>query len=197
LLDLNIEHIKANTPQAKGRIERLWETLQDRLSIELRLLGVKTIEEANRVLPELLRKHKEKYAVLPFEATKAYRPLGKGINLDYVFAKRETRKVRKGNEISYKNVIYVPTESSVCLDARTTVEVRETFSGEVLLWHHGHAVTLRKIERQARSVTKTEALESSQAMATRTPRKPAEGHPWRRRYKEEKNTQAADISTTQ
>jgi hypothetical protein len=198
LVELNIEHIKANTPQAKGRIERLWETLQDRLPIELRLLGVKTIEEANRVLPELLRKHNEKYSVLPFESDKAYRSLCKNINLDYVFAKRETRKLGKGNEISYKNAIYVPRESSVCLDARTTVEVRETFLGEVLLWYHGHAIALRKIERQVRSATKTEAVESSQTtMTTRTPHKPAEDHPWRR-CKEEKNTRAEDdISATQ
>ncbi|WP_242836827.1 ISNCY family transposase [Desulfotomaculum nigrificans] len=51
MADLGITHIKALSPQAKGRIERLWQTFQDRLVIELRLLGVSTLEEANRVLP--------------------------------------------------------------------------------------------------------------------------------------------------
>lgn len=57
MADLHIEHIKAITPQAKGRVERLWQTFQDRLVIELRLLGIKTLEKANAALPSLLQKH--------------------------------------------------------------------------------------------------------------------------------------------
>jgi len=57
IADLGITHIEALTPQAKGRIERLWRTFQDRLVIELRLRNVCTMEEANRVLPELIDKH--------------------------------------------------------------------------------------------------------------------------------------------
>ena len=65
MAELHIEHIKAITPQAKGRIERLWVTFQDRLVIELRLLGVTTLEEANAALPKLLDKHNRKFAVQP------------------------------------------------------------------------------------------------------------------------------------
>lgn len=54
LKELGITHIKATTPQAKGRIERLFQTLQDRLLVELRIRGVNTLEEANRILPELI-----------------------------------------------------------------------------------------------------------------------------------------------
>ena len=56
MAELHIAHIKALTPQAKGRIERLWGTFQDRLVIELRLLGICTLEEANAALPELIDK---------------------------------------------------------------------------------------------------------------------------------------------
>jgi transposase len=148
MAELHIEHIKANTPQAKGRIERLWETLQDRFPVELRLLGVKTLEEANRALPGLIKEHNEKYAVRPAEKQSAYTPLGKGVHLDYVFAKRTTRKIGGGGSISYKKDIYVPDDDGrVCLETRTTVEIRETFSGEVLLWYNGRAMKLKKLER--------------------------------------------------
>jgi hypothetical protein len=138
LAELGIRHIKANTPQAKGRVERLWETLQDRLPVELRLLGIKSIEEANKVLPELIARHNRKYSVPPAEEEAAYMPLDRGTELDHVFAIRTTRKIGGGEAISYKNETYVPAEGVRCnFNAKIVVEVRETFSGEVLIWHKG------------------------------------------------------------
>jgi transposase len=75
MTELGVEHIKAGTPQAKGRIERLWETFQDRLPVELRLLGVKDIEGANKCLPKLLEKYNRGYSVSPADAQDAYRVL--------------------------------------------------------------------------------------------------------------------------
>ena len=63
--ELGVSHIKATTPQAKGRVERLFETLQDRWVIELRLRNVRTIDEANQVLPELVNEHNKRFAVKP------------------------------------------------------------------------------------------------------------------------------------
>ena len=145
--ELCIEHIKANTPQAKGRVERLWETLQDRLPVELRLLGIKTIEEANKALPGLLKRHNSQYQVSAAESGDAYSPLPEGMNLEYVFAKRETRKIGGNNEISYNRETYVPVEKGHSFEVRTTIEIRETFKGEVIAWHKGQFVQFRKIER--------------------------------------------------
>jgi transposase len=192
LVELHVEHIKANTPQAKGRIERLWGTLQDRLPVELRLLGVKTIEEANRVLPELIEKHNEKYAVRPAEEQNAYMSLGKEVRLDYVFAKRTTRKIGGGSSISYKNNIYVPDVSDgTCLETRTAVEVRETYGGEILLWHGGRAVKLRKLERPvpaAKVEAQTEAVPKVKKVYT-----PPPDHPWRQK-KSKLNTRAKPMN---
>ena len=185
LAELGIEHIKANTPQAKGRIERLWETLQDRLPVELRLLGIKDTEEANKVLPSLLEKHNRQYQVSAEESIDAYSQLNEGVNLEYVFAKRETRKVGSGNEISYKNRTYVP-ETGYCLEARTTIEIRETFRGEVIAWSKGQAVRLRKIER-AQRVNQEAANEK--VKETRKPYKPAANHPWKRGLWHEKQNE--------
>ena len=179
LAELGIEHIKANTPQAKGRVERLWETLQDRLPVELRLLGINNMEEANKALPVVLERHNRQYQVSAAENGNAYSPLTEDVNLEYVFAKRETRKVGSGNEISYKNRIYVPIRSGHCFQARTTLEIRETFIGEVIAWHQGQAVPLREIDRAQRFKQKR-VTENMNTKETRKPYKPAANHPWRR-----------------
>ena len=174
MAELHIEHIKANTPQAKGRIERLWGTLQDRLPVELRLLGVKSIEEANRVLPSLIAKHNEKYAVVPADENTAYMPLEATTNLDHVFAIRSTRKIGGGNSISYKNSLYAPAQNEdVIFDSKITVEVRETRAGEVVIWHRGRAIALRRVE------TRPRIQELKQDRKVTEKHKPAENHPWR------------------
>lgn len=178
LAELHIEHITASTPQAKGRIERLWETLQDRLPVELRLLGIKCIEEANRVLPGLIARHNEKYSVPPAEAETAYVPLDPKIRLEHVFALRETRKVSGGGSISYKGSSYVPADPGDEFEPRTAVEVRETRSGNILIWHEGHAVALRKLEKKARPLP--EKMKKEEPLKAHTPR---ENHPWRTSYK--------------
>ena len=99
MAELNVAHIKANTPQAKGRIERLWETLQDRLPVELRLLGVTDIEAANKFLPKLLEQHNFRFSVTPADSHNAYRPLEPKENLDIVFALREVRKIGSGKDL--------------------------------------------------------------------------------------------------
>ena len=180
LAELGIRHIKASTPQAKGREERLWGTLQDRLPVEFRLLGIKSIEEANKVLPELIASHNRKYSVLPAEEEASYMPLERGVNLDYVFAIRTTRKIGGGEAISYKNETYVPAEGTRCnFNAKTVVEVRETFSGEVLIWHNGRAVALRKITRPKAS-SKGEG-KAELPGGPKAPYKPPADHPWRKK----------------
>lgn len=178
LAELHIEHITASTPQAKGRIERLWETLQDRLPVELRLLGVRCIGEANKVLPGLIAKHNEKYSVSSAEAATAYVPLDPKVRLEHVFALRETRKVSGGGSISYKGSSYVSADPGDVFEARTAVEVRETRSGDILIWHEGHAVALRKLEKEAHSLP-----EKEKRGEPREAYKPQEDHPWRASYK--------------
>ena len=87
-------------PEAKGRIERLWNTLQDRLPGELKLLGITDIDGANELLPRLIAKHNEKFAVLPAEPENVYvKPVEK-IDMDFLFARRQTRKAGEARESS-------------------------------------------------------------------------------------------------
>jgi transposase InsO family protein len=175
MAELQIAHIKALSPQAKGRIERLWATFQDRLVIELRLLGVKTIEEANEALPKLLEKHNRKFAVRPKEEESAYMPLDPSVHLDHVFTTREYRRIGHGNTLSYHGKVYTFAKPcKIRFEAKQTVEVRETLAGEVLVWHHGQAIALEVTEMPVRQP----APETKMAEPA-SPRKPAASHPWR------------------
>lgn len=172
--DLQIEHIKAVTPQAKGRVERLWVTFQDRLVIELRLLGVNTLEQANKVLPRLIQKHNRQFSVQSREVESSYVKPDPQLDLNYIFTIRKFRKLGYGNTLSYEGKIYTlakPTTQRFI--AKMTVEVRETLRGEVILWHKGEAISLRVTEKLPNT-------NKTRKAASASPRKPAANHPWRK-----------------
>lgn len=173
MAELHIEHIKAVTPQAKGRVERLWVTLQDRLIIELRLLNINTLEEANEVLPRLIQKHNRQFSVSPKESETAYVKLDPKLNLNYIFTIRNFRKLGPGNTLSYGGKIYTLAKpTSHRLLAKMTVEIRETLTNEVILWHQGDALPLRETD-------KPQPMKPLKKASSTLPRKPAANHPWR------------------
>jgi len=104
--ELGINLIYAKTPQAKGRIERLWETLQSRLPVELNLAGIKDIEQANVFLKTFIVKYNQKFAVEPKEPQMDFRPLDKSINLDNILCIKETREVDNGSSFSFNGSYY-------------------------------------------------------------------------------------------
>lgn len=177
--ELEITHIKALTPEAKGRIERLWGTFQDRLIIELRLLRVTTLEEANQVLPQLIEKHNQRFSVVPVDETSAYRALNE-INLTYVFAIREKRRIGPGQTLSYRGKTYtVASNNAKIFKLRATVEVRETLQGDVVIYDQGNVLTLREVNKPTLNTpTKKEKTEQKQ------PRKPTTNHPWKQPQKQ-------------
>jgi transposase len=176
IADLGMIHIEALSPQAKGRIERLWQTLQDRLVIELRLRNVCTMEQANRVLPELIEKHNRQFAVPPQEDESAYRPLPE-TPLEHIFTRREYRRISGGQTFSWKGKCYMPKPGSGVprWEEKAVVEVRIGMDGQVWLWHQGRAwpcVQTQQIQAQSLSTAKKTAEPAP-------PRKPAANHPWR------------------
>lgn len=102
--DLGITDLTAHSPQAKGRIERLWVTLQDRLGAELALAGVTTIAAANAFLPAYLARHNARFAVPAVDPGLAYRPVSAGRPLAHVFCFKHARTVRPDNTISFQGV---------------------------------------------------------------------------------------------
>ena len=178
LVELGIYQSFAQTPQAKGRIERLWETFHDRLTAEMRLAGVRNIEEANRFLPQFLARYNAKFAVEPKEEGNVYVPLDRKIDFNLLFAKRDTRKTDNGGVISYGGCSYVPVEGTACAGlAYVSVEVRDTLDRRIVIVHNGKFIETEKIEkpRRASEAQKPEKKGSRPA----TPHKPAPNHPWR------------------
>ena len=178
LAELGIGQTFAKSPQAKGRIERLWETFQDRLTSELRSRGIKDIERANDFLPQFLVGHNEKFAVQA-QAEPVYVPLEAKLDFGLVFGRRERRKTDNGGVISYGGRSYVPAEGPACRGlARVSVEVRKTLDGRIVIVHGGKSIEMREIERPRRSdvCPKQEKKESRPVTA----HKPAPDHPWRR-----------------
>src|SRR4051794_23977818 len=105
LSSLNIDIICANTPQAKGRIERAFGTLQDRLVKELRLAGVATIEAANDWLPGFIDTYNKRFGQAPANAKNLHRPLTVTDDLDEVLAWREVRTVTKNLTLHYDRMM--------------------------------------------------------------------------------------------
>jgi hypothetical protein len=101
LTELGIEAIPAYSPQAKGRIERLWGTFQDRLKKELRLAGIATLAEANAFLPAFLARYNARFAQPAADPTPAWVPLPADCDLAYHFAAREHRQVRADHTIAW------------------------------------------------------------------------------------------------
>jgi hypothetical protein len=107
LHEINIDIICANTPQAKGRVERANKTLQDRLVKELRLMQIDTIDEANAMLPAFLEDYNARFGKEPRNPKDLHRPLSPEDKLDDVFAWREERTVSESLTLQYDKVIFI------------------------------------------------------------------------------------------
>jgi hypothetical protein len=133
--ELSIEPIFANSPQAKGRIERSNRTLQDRLVKELRLNKISTIEEANVFLPIFMEDYNRRFAVVPKTPNNAHRPLLQEHNLEQVFSIRKFRELSKNLTFQYNNTIYqiqTERETYALRGAKVTLYEKENGSIEIL-----------------------------------------------------------------
>ena len=111
---LNIDILCANTPAAKGRVERAHLTLQDRLVKELRLRGISDVTDANAFAPEFIADYNRRFARAPRSEHDAHRPLQPSDDLARIFSWQETRLVSKSLTLNYKRVLYVldPNEAA-------------------------------------------------------------------------------------
>jgi len=133
--ELGVELIFANSPQAKGRVERANQTLQDRLVKELRLNNVSTIDEANKFLPKFIPQFVGKFSTQPKSKVDMHRKLGKGINLEKILCSKEQRVLSKNLTCQYNNCIFqINTKRSAYTLRKTTVTIRERYDGSITLW---------------------------------------------------------------
>ncbi len=186
---LGIEIVAANSPQAKGRVERSHGTYQDRFAKELSLEGVTTIEEANELLAGgFCDALNEKFARDPAEPADFHRPVPTGMKLEEVFALEQTRVVANDWTVRHKNVFY-----QILKGARPQPKPKDKVLVRTLL-----DATIQIVYRDTKLKYKRIAQRPKRA-ATKKPRvgktrtwKPAPDHPWRRagraRYAARANT---------
>lgn len=182
--ELEIGLITANSPQAKGRVERVNRTFQDRLVKAMRLAGVNNAEEGNLFLPGYLEKHNRKFGVVPKFAEDAHRALTETEGeLDFIFCKKHERTLSKNLEFSFNTRVYqIQTEGQGYRLRHAEVKVCELSSGVVRVFREGKELTYKTHTKQQRVAQIVSSKEVNRVvdLRLRKPYRPKEGHPWKR-----------------
>lgn len=190
LKTLDIQPIHANTPQAKGRVERANQTLQDRLVKELRLQGIADIEAANAYLPTFMVAYNQRFAVAPQNPANAHREvLHREEELALIFSLHYTRRLSKNLSCQFKNREYqVQSKGGGYHLRRTNITVCEAFDGTVTLLHKGRSLAFKLFrtgEQPTPLATEKSVqglVEQAKAEQRQKPQyKPPIDHPWKRR----------------
>ena len=143
--ELGTQQIFALSPQAKGRVERMLETFQDRLVTELRLAGASTIDEANMVLQEFLPRFNARFSVAAEQPETAYRPMPDELSLTETICIKDTRKVARDNTVKYQwRVLQLLPGEERPSYAGLRVDVLERADGELLIRYQGEAVDFQE-----------------------------------------------------
>jgi transposase-like protein len=170
LKELGVEVVHANSPQAKGRIERLFRTLQDRLVKEMRLRTISTLEEANAFLEAYLPIYNRRFSVRPRERGNFHRPLGRGLDLDAILCIKTERTLRNDFTVAHNRKLY-QVEDKV---NTSKVIVQDRIDGSLRIYYKDRVLRFREItERPLRE-------KGLPKLTKRTkPCTPPPGHPWR------------------
>ncbi len=184
LAELEIELILANSPQAKGRVERLFGTLQDRLVSELRLAGITTLDAANRFLPTYRPRHNARFAIAPADAEPAWRQLPAGKSAESVCCFKYARMVAQDNTVRLEGVLLqLPPRARHWSWAGQRIELRQHLDGSL----SAHAPDGRELARSTvpKIAPKLRAQHYPRAPIAGVPPLPVRGatSPWRKGWK--------------
>jgi transposase len=190
MYQLAVEVICANSPQAKGRVERANQTLQDRLPKEMRLRGINTMAQGNTYLPEFIQDFNRRFAVVARDSLDAHRPLRPQDDLARILTVQEIRGLSKNLTLNYNKVIYqIQTARPTYALRNAQVVVRENRQGEIAIEYKGKTLPYTVYHQQARQAEvvsskqltlKLDELTSTQATKKSKPYVPPANHPWRR-----------------
>ncbi len=188
LEELAIASIPARSPQAKGRIERLWGTFQDRLVAEMRLRGVGSLEEANRFLPGFLARYNRRFAVPATEEGSAYRLLPEGLDPERVFCFKHTRTASADNVVAFEGRrLQILADAERASYARLEVEVHQHLDGTLAVFYQGRRLAVKQAPAEAAGL-RARAKEAHGAGTTpagraSASRKPPANPAWGRYFK--------------
>jgi len=166
--ELGIIIIHANSPQAKGRVERSFRTDQDRLVKELRLANISTIEEANQFLKSYWPKHNKKFSVKPLKEGDLHRPVPQGLDLDAILCRKTEHPLRNDFTIVHDKKLYQILDKQ----AGRKVTVEERINGATYIVYNG-------IKLRYKQITQRPIKERPEPEPRRINR-PSLDHPWKK-----------------
>jgi len=174
--ELDIELIKANSPQAKGRVERLFRTLQDRLIKELRLANISTINAANEFLQKIfLPEFNARFMVVPKGKANLHRKLNKTEleNLKSVLSRQNSRVVQNDFTISHNRVHYqILKEQKVTVCRKDKIVVEERHDGSLHLQLRGKYINYEKLPERPRKQKITQWVIAASGANTKQAKRP-------------------------
>lgn len=190
---LSIEVIFANSAEAKGRVERVNQTLQDRLVKEMRLRGVSTNEEGNRYLPTFMEVFNQKFVVVPKYPDNVHRALRSTENLDDILCQHHTRVLSKQLTLSYQNKRYqIQTDRPLYAMRHARVTVKEDMQGTITIDYQGKQLAYTTVEELPKATIADSKLLNRAVdqisdslgipITVVQSRIPAANHPWRQLF---------------
>ncbi len=186
LRELGIQWIPAHSPQAKGRIERLWGTFQDRLVSELRLANAHTLPKANAVLRAFLPRYNARFKRPAAHAGSAYRPLPPEINLDNVCCFAYERTAANDNSVTLgQQYLQLLPDALRTSYAKARFTVRRHLDGQLSVSHAGRRVAFQSLSAPPHPAPTEKPRAGPVRPRASSARKPPLDHPWKRRSYEE------------
>jgi transposase len=185
LTALEIEVIHANSPQAKGRVERLFKTLQDRLVREMRLAGIKSVDEANEFLTIYLPKYNRRFKKEAASDADLHRPAQHSRDLDRILCIKEVRTVKNDFTIAYNNTLYQIEQAT----RAKIVTVEERLDGTLHITYKGQDLRFREVTKKPTTDTAEAPL-----LHEKKPWIPPVGHPWKKLFLSKKRRQERPIA---
>lgn len=182
--ELDIQIICANSPQAKGRVERVIQTLQDRLPKEMRLRGIANMTQGNAYLPEFLTDFNQRFAVEARSSVNAHRPLTAKDELARILTWQETRTLSKNLTLQFEKVVYqIQTDRPTYALRNAQVTVCVNAQDEITILFRGKALPYSIYKQQAKQAEIVSSKQLDLALKARPlPPKPAPDHPWRKGF---------------
>ena len=186
LAALAVEVIHANSPQAKGRVERLFKTLQDRMVREMRLQGIKNVAEANEFLTTYLPKYNRRFGKAAASEVNLHRPALHSRELERILCIKEDRTVKNDFTIAYNNALYQIEQAT----RAKIVTVEERLNGTLHITYDGQDLRFREIvKKPAKDTAETPPL-----LQEKKPWIPSTDHPWKKLFLSKKRKQELPVA---
>ena len=185
--ELDVKIIFARSPQAKGRIERLFETLQDRLVKELRLANVSTLDKANAFLETYLPKYNSRFEVKPFKKTNLHRSVPKHLNLDEIFCIKEQRSIGNDYSFRWKNRIFIIPSPSITMK-KQRICIMQSFDGAISAKLNGKSLEIIEVtQKDIIAIERVQKATRRFLKSKKTCYRPPMNHTWKRFSLKERN----------